>query len=113
LLFTLEESLMRLRPFITALSLASALSVFAGMSRADSTVTLQVEGAYSDATTFSGLLVYDQTTQAFINGSITDSGPLQIFGFSIDPQTYTGQSAYTITLPGGCVSGCQQFGAEF
>ncbi|HLH02835.1 MAG TPA: PEP-CTERM sorting domain-containing protein [Bryobacteraceae bacterium] len=82
------------------------------MSRADSTVTLHVQGVYSDSTTFSGSLVYDQPAQAFIGGSITDSAPLSAWGMSFDPQTYTGQNAYTITLP-GCVLGCDQFGAEF
>ncbi|MBV9269418.1 MAG: hypothetical protein JO061_24835 [Acidobacteriaceae bacterium] len=103
---------MRFRHLVTSF-LVLPLAIFINIGRANTTISLNVSGEYSDLTTFSGSLIYDQTAEAFTGGSITDSSGLTAYSIVFDPQTYVGQNAYTITPPSGCVSGCDQFGAEF
>jgi hypothetical protein len=75
------------------------------------TVILSISGTYSDSTTFSGSLVYDQATQLVTSAAITDSAGDNPYG----PQTYIGTGAYTVNpvTTYGCSSGCGFFGFEF
>lgn len=63
----------------------------------------------SDLTTFTGSLTYDQTTESFTAGSITDNSRLIIFSICFGPETYVGPGSFLITVPRGCTADCDQF----
>jgi hypothetical protein len=75
------------------------------------TVTLSISGTYSDSTTFSGSIVYDQASQLVTSATITDSAGDTPYS----PQTYIGTGAYTTNpvTTYGCSSDCGFFGFEF